>query len=36
MSNISDIEKLTDYYEKRIERLKILEKELGSLNTIGF
>jgi hypothetical protein len=36
MSNISEIEKLTDDYEKRIQRLKNLEKDLVALNTDGF
>jgi len=36
MPTIEDIEKLTNTYEKRIQRLKNLEKELETLNTKGF
>jgi len=36
MSTIEEIEKLTGEYEKKIEKLKRLEKELADLNTDGF
>ena len=36
MSTIGEIEKLTGEYEKKIEKLKRLEKELADLNTDGF